>query len=487
MITLVLKSTLAMLAAYGLVLVLRRSRASMRHLVLAALFAFLLLLPAVEQFAPRFNIELKSADVIDRVVPNASRVLVPQPAQPAESPRDVRDLALRVYVAGAALLLGWLTIGIVRLKRLANDGEVWLEGTASMNAIANDAGIRRPALVILSHRVQVPLTFGFRTSTIVLPRGAKLWDAEELARALRHELEHVRREDWMMQLIARAACALYWPHPLAWVAWRRFCLEAERACDDAVVGTYVPDEYAGQLVSLARTMRGLTTVPALGMANRSRLALRVRAILDPLQRRGPHGRAAGIAALVVTLALLVSLAPTQLVVAAVRQSTRSPLAEALLQAVADRDIEGVERMLDDGMDVNTIVIGDGTPLIVAAWHGDRDMVAYLLRRGADIHLASPGDGNPLIAAAHRGDPAMVEYLLDNGAGIDEVVAGDENALITAAAQGQGDVVRLLIERGADVNARVVADRNEVRTALRMARRGDYGDIEQMLLDAGAKN
>lgn len=488
MIALLVKSTLAMAAAFAVVVLMRRSRASLRHLVLAALFGFLLLLPMVQQYAPHWDIDVKETDPIARVVPSAVRAIAVAPAEPAERQRHYGALALRVYVAGAALLLGWLAIGVLRLRRVANDGEVWLDGTATMNTIANGAGIRRPALVILSQRVQVPLTFGFRTSTIVLPRAARFWDAEELARALRHELEHVRREDWMLQLVARVACALYWPHPFAWLAWRRFCLEAERACDDAVVGTYVPDEYAGQLVTLARTVRGFTTVPALGMANRSRLALRVRAILDPLQRRGPHGRAAGAAAMIVTLALLVSIAPTQFVTAAVREATRSPLAEALLQSVADRDTTSVEKILDTGVDVNTVLEGDGTPLIVAAWNGDREMADFLIRRGADVNLPSPGDGNPLIAAAHRGDVDMTRFLLDNGARIDEVVPGDENALITASAQGQGDVVRLLIQRGADVNSRVVVDvehRTEVRTPLRMARRFDHGDVEQLLLAAGA--
>lgn len=40
----------------------------------------------------------------------------------------------------------------------------------------------------------------------------------------------VRRDDWVLQLIALLACALWWPHPLIWIAWRRFCVEAERAC-----------------------------------------------------------------------------------------------------------------------------------------------------------------------------------------------------------------------------------------------------------------
>src|SRR6185436_6300080 len=100
-----------------------------------------------------------------------------------------------------------------------------------------------------------PLTFGFRRSTILMPEAAQSWSESELRRALRHELEHVRREDWLAQLGARVACALYWPHPLVWVAWRRFCFEAERACDDAVVVAFPgAEDYAGQLVTLAKSV-----------------------------------------------------------------------------------------------------------------------------------------------------------------------------------------------------------------------------------------
>ena len=108
---------------------------------------------------------------------------------------------------------------------------------------------------------------------------------------------------------ARSTGRIRWSGP----AWRRFCLEAERACDDAVIGTSEPEAYAGQLVSLARNLRGLT-VPALGMASRSKLAVRVAAILDRRQRRGPHGSVAATCVLALLLAL-VGLAPAKLVAA----------------------------------------------------------------------------------------------------------------------------------------------------------------------------
>ncbi|MGZ5448818.1 MAG: M56 family metallopeptidase [Thermoanaerobaculia bacterium] len=492
MTTLALKAILAMAVALLVVVALRRARASVRHLVLAALFGFLLLLPAAERFAPRWEIEVKAMEA-GRAAFRPAPAPEPRAGWKPARPEPSRPFTLfHVYAAGATLLLAWLALGVIRLRRVEADAEVWLDGTARMNEIAHDANIRRPALVVVSRDVQVPMTFGFRRSTIVLPAAAKNWLAEELTLALRHELEHVRRDDWFLQLVARAACALYWPVPLAWIAWRRFCLEAERACDDAVVRTAEPEVYAGQLVSLARSVRGMTTMPALGMAQRSRLGDRVAAILDPAQRRGPHSRAATVATLAVALALLVSVAPAQLVAAAMAGDTprRSHLGEALVKSAEDGDFATVRQLLESGTDVNTIQPGDGTALIGAARGGELEIAEYLIAQGADVNLACPGDGNPLIAAAIGGHADVAELLLNRGARIDDVVRGDENALITAARLGRVDVAELLISRGADVNARVfVVDSDEGpewRTPLRMARRGRHSTIEQLLLAAGAK-
>ena len=506
MTALLVKSTIAMFGALLMVLVARRSRASFRHLILAALFVFLLLLPAVQWIAPAVMIPVPADTImvaqtpeipaepiaaIDTPVARASMTVVNWPR-----------IALRAYYAIAALLLAWLAIGVFRLRRLANGGEVWLEGTARMNEIAQQANIRRSALVVLSDEVAVPLTFGFRRSTIVVPYAAREWSADELTRALRHELEHVRREDWMMQLIARAACALYWPHPMVWTAWRRFCLEAERACDDAVIGWSEPAAYAGQLVSLARSLRRFSTVPALGMASRSKLAQRVDAILDPKQRRGPHGEFASAVVIVLLLALLAGVAPVKLIaaVADVTGSSFNPdpdvdvdidfdidrrIGETMVRVAESGDIEAMKKLLSDGIDINYVATGDGTALIGAARAGQVKMVKFLLSENADPGLRSHGDGNPLIAAAAAGELEIAEMLLDAGADRDEVVPGDENPLMQAAWNGHSDVARMLLDRGADANASAWED-GELRTPLRLARRGGHDDIVQMLLAAGAK-
>lgn len=505
MTALLVKSTVAMLVALALVVMARRSRASLRHLILTALFAFLLLLPAVQAIAPVLLIPVPATTLTERITPAA---MTARPTEAAENSSGVSagpsgsfrwiSLAARVYLFVATFLLVSLAIGVMRLRRMADRAEVWLEGTARMNEIALEANIRRSALVVASPDVAVPLTFGFRRSTIVVPDAAREWSADELTRALRHELEHVRREDWLLQLAVRVACAVYWPHPLVWTAWRRFCLEAERACDDAVIGFSEPAAYAGQLVSLARNLRGFNPVPALGMASRSKLALRVNAILDPTQRRGPHGQWSAAIVMVLLLALIVGVAPARLI-AAVTEAAKvdsfhrnpdfdfdeDPLGEVLVKLAEKGDIDRLRKLLDSGVDVNTVAPGDGTALIGAARAGRLETIEFLLDSNADPNVTCRGDGSPLIAAAEGGHVAIVARLLDAGANIDEIVPGDENPLMGASWQGQAEVVRLLIDRGADVNAETYAD-GELRSPLILARRGGNAEVVQMLIDAGAK-
>src|SRR5262249_8572343 len=143
---------------------------------------------------------------------------------------------------------------------------------------------------------------------IVLPDDARRWADADLRRAIVHELEHVRRGDWASQSVARVVCACYWFHPLVWIAWRQLALEAERACDDAVVTRCEATAYADRLVSLAGRRAGAKS-PLLAMANRHDLSARVVAVLDARQPRGPVGAAALAVASLVSVGLIAAISP----------------------------------------------------------------------------------------------------------------------------------------------------------------------------------
>lgn len=141
---------------------------------------------------------------------------------------------------------------------------------------------------------------------------------------------------------------------------------------------------------------------------------------------------------------------------------------ALIEAVDERRIAEVRRLVESGADVNAATRGDGTALIRAAALGELAIVDELIRLGADVNLASRGDGNPLIAAAKHGQADVVARLVDADADVNAVVPGDETPLINAARSGHLEVVTYLVEHGADVNKGVTADLGQWRSPLNQA-------------------
>jgi TonB family protein len=111
------------------------------------------------------------------------------------------------------------------------------------------------------------------------------------------------------------ACAIYWFHPLVWIAWRQLELEAERACDDAVLARSEATAYADQLVAVARRLSAASNAPLLAMASRADLASRVNAVLDGGQRRGRAGRLCVAVATAAAAALVLTVSPLRMVAA----------------------------------------------------------------------------------------------------------------------------------------------------------------------------
>jgi bla regulator protein blaR1 len=366
-------------------------------------------------------------------------------------------------------------------------------------------GGRRTVEVLLSEEISSPLTYGVWRPAIILPSDAREWSEVDLRRALIHELEHVRRGDWSIQLAARAACVFYWFHPLVWLAWQRLCLEAERACDDALSAEST--EYAEQLVSLAQ--RVSKSYSHVGMANRSDLSRRVSALLDSSQQRGRVGLLAAMSVMSIASLVVFSIAPLRAVAGSrnsaataqesgsqaedKRKRRSSPLDRALFEAAENGNLSDINELLNAGANINCALDGDGSPLIGAAREGHLAAVRLLLDRGADPNMAVSGDGNPLIMAAREGHADIVSLLLDRGASIDLAVPDDENALIQASGEGHLHIVKLLVSRGADVNARAWAGQpsersnGEWRTPLSMARKGRHEGVITFLLASGARD
>ena len=143
-----------------------------------------------------------------------------------------------------------------------------------------------------------------------------------------------------------------------------------------------------------------------------------------------------------------------------------------------------ERLLRQGLDVNSCDSQGQTPLHRAAIYGFADIVQLLLGHKADFEVQSQEfpRRNALHWAALHGHQAIVRLLLERGA---QVEAQDERKwtpLHLAASRGHEDVLKLLIEMKVDVNARD----GYRATALYRAAEGGHEGSARLLLENGAQ-
>jgi uncharacterized protein (TIGR03435 family) len=353
-ISLLAKATLILAAGLLSAWLARKSRAAVRHALLASTFSVLLALPIVSLLATPVEIAVPVANTGGNIGPLFDYISAPPPGAPTTARRSVTTsksgwtphslpaIALQIllwtWFLGTAFLVLQIMKGVLQVRSLRHSGLPWRQGQLLAKALAPDMECR--ADVVLHESLPGPVAFGVLNPLIILPADAQSWEEQDLARALIHELEHVRRNDWAIHCLARLACAIYWFHPLVWIAWRQLTLTAEQSCDDAVLKNSDPTDYAGQLVGLARKRSMFQKSPALAMASRSDLSARVSALLDGSQRRGPVGTLLAAVAFIIVAAIIFTMSPLRMV-AAPQEDTR-----ATMRDLPKWDAVSIKRCID---------------------------------------------------------------------------------------------------------------------------------------------
>lgn len=193
----------------------------------------------------------------------------------------------------------------------------------------------------------------------------------------------------------------------------------------------------------------------------------------------------------------------------------------LLKAAAEGDAIKVKSLIGEGAAVD---VRDGhgrTPLHIAAFGAQHDVMRALVAAGADPNalendrydivtiaavandvatlklalelggspknVTSRYDGTALIAAAHLGHAEVVRLLIQAGAPLDHVNNLHWTAVIESIVLGDGGprhvaTLRALVDAGADLT---IVDRNG-RTPLELARQYGYSSMVKMLEESGTK-
>ncbi|WP_400193770.1 M56 family metallopeptidase [Hymenobacter sp. B81] len=330
------------LALAGLLLLLRRHSARVRYSVTAAALGLLLLLAGVTFL--RYYLTAPVAIVTAAGQAQLSAAVAPVAAV-ASSPAAAHPLSAQVVLAYfehnlplivTVWLLGLLTMslrllgGLAYVQRLRHYGTrplglAWQHRLASLSA---RAGLKRPVTLLESSLVRVPVVVGHLKPLILLPLGAVAGlSPAQMEAILAHELAHVARRDYLVNIIQSVAEILFFYHPAMWFLTATLRAERENCCDDVAASLCGdPLVLARALAALAELGLERTVAPRLTMAAvgpRGSLLGRVRRLV---QGRGAPTFSEGFwAACVVMMGMVLlgisavtALAHPQLAVAAPR-------------------------------------------------------------------------------------------------------------------------------------------------------------------------
>lgn len=319
-------AAVALLLGTGLALT-RNATAQTRYALSLIALGAMLILPlatAISRYDPPAPVSSTFSSTIVNVEPASPSpspaASVTQDAKVAE-PRVDRVAALRELLTPALpwLVIAWV-IGVVALSVRLTHG--WISAgrlrTAAtrptaeslqqtLSRLAARMRVSRPVQLLESLLIEVPAVIGWLRPVILVPTSALTGlTPQQLEVLLAHELAHVRRHDYVVNVIQSVIETLLFYHPAVWWVSRRVREEREDCCDDLVVQLCGDRRlYATALVEMERLR---PAVPRLALAaSGGSLVHRVQRLITP-ETAGhevfPRWSAGLAAALAVTVALL---------------------------------------------------------------------------------------------------------------------------------------------------------------------------------------
>jgi GWxTD domain-containing protein len=174
---------------------------------------------------------------------------------------------------------------------------------ATLDRLADRMAVARPMLLLESCLTEAPVLIGYLRPAILMPMGLLAGlPPEQVESILLHELAHIRRHDYLVNLLQTIMEGLLFYHPAVWWISSVVRLEREHCCDDLVVATQGDAfGYASALAALEerRTIGGRAVLASTGGS----VVERVRRLLA-----APEGPRAGIAPILCAMVLTLTVA-----------------------------------------------------------------------------------------------------------------------------------------------------------------------------------
>jgi beta-lactamase regulating signal transducer with metallopeptidase domain len=295
------------LAAAGVLGLLRRGSAAQRYAVAAAALLLMLALPVGTALLSAGSLDATSGLVPSTAGKGANLPIsrIEAPSMPAVLPAPIQDALpsalpwiFALWLAGVALLSMYHLGGWRQVRKLRKAGRP-LGGDleATVRSLAGRLGVARAIRLLESSAVPVPAVIGWLRPAILVPASTLAGlTPRQLEAVLAHELAHIRRHDYLVNLLQTVVETLLFYHPAVWWVSSQVRRERESCCDDLAVAV------CGDRLGYARALAELEGLrapsPRLAMAaDGASLLDRIRRLVGAPARRSPRSWMAGVLAL----------------------------------------------------------------------------------------------------------------------------------------------------------------------------------------------
>jgi len=295
---------------------LRHASPQARYVVACAAMAACVLWPAAEVVrqlsmatAPTFDMSTTVAPPRDIASMVAAFVAPDRPAGLRAIVEAALPWLVAIWAAGACLMLLRLAGGLRWVHRLRRDAldvgedvesQLW---QTRLDRLAQRFGLSGVRLAVFDD-TGGPLSTGFLRPMVLVPASllARM-PVDMLEALLAHELAHIRRHDYLANLLQRAAEALLFHHPVVWWLSQRIRHEREQAADMLAASvTGEPRRLALALYELDRfsSERSDSPIPTLAQAaHGGHLMSRIQSLLRTERRVSPGAAAIPVIGLAV--------------------------------------------------------------------------------------------------------------------------------------------------------------------------------------------
>lgn len=233
--------------------------------------------------APRFGTALQARDVA-----RMAGFLAPAHAAAAST------WIVALWAAGSGVLFLRMALGLawIRHLRLAPQPPLQAAWQARLDALALRFGLQRGVTLRVVDTLDSPVSAGWWRPVVLVPAALLARLPTDLVEALlAHELAHIRRHDYLVNLLQNVVEALLFYHPVTWWLSRRIRIERELIADQLAADTLAsPRTLAHALGALADALPTPAALRLVQAAHGGDLLPRIQRLLRPAPAAPAGGR-----------------------------------------------------------------------------------------------------------------------------------------------------------------------------------------------------